>query len=73
MQRNGKELKTLEDGNPRRRADFRNAWKNMTPGQRREAVKRMLEQKLDIYPPAGSDESINVNAVAQLLTGMVRA
>lgn len=34
MERNGKTLKTLADGHPRRLADGRNAWRKMTPEQR---------------------------------------
>ncbi len=36
MKREGKTLKTLPDGHPRRLADGRNAWRKMTGEQRRE-------------------------------------
>ncbi len=36
MQRNGKTLRTLPDGAPRRLSDGRNAWRKMSPEQRRE-------------------------------------
>lgn len=35
-QRNGKTLKTLPDGAPRRMADGKNAFRKMTPAQRNE-------------------------------------
>ena len=34
MKRNGKELKTLRDGHPRRASDARNAWRKMNDAQR---------------------------------------
>lgn len=35
MERNGKTLKTLEDGHPRRMSDGKNAWRKMNNEQRR--------------------------------------
>ena len=38
MTRNGKQLKTLQDGHPRRMSDGRNAWRKMSDAQRAEFV-----------------------------------
>ena len=50
MKREGKTLKTLEDGHPRRLSDFRNSWRKMTPEQRGQAVEFILQEKLGILP-----------------------
>lgn len=40
--RKGKTLQVLPDGAPRRLADFKNAWRKMTPVQRAEAARFIL-------------------------------
>jgi len=48
MERNGKTLKVLQDGHPRRAADARNAWKKMSAEQRRVFLSEIdVEQLLD--------------------------
>lgn len=48
--RNGKPLTTLERGDKRRLADGRNAWRKMTPQQRREFLDWMEEEDLAVAP-----------------------
>ena len=48
MKRQGKTLAVLEDGHPRRLSDFRNAWRKMTPAQRREALEWIEAEKLAV-------------------------
>ncbi len=40
--RNGKELKVLQDGHPRRLADGRNAWKKMDQAQRETFLREVI-------------------------------
>lgn len=48
MQRNGKTLAVPVKGHPRRLSDFRNAWRKMTPDQRKEAVEWMRAENLEV-------------------------
>lgn len=48
MERKGKTLTVLKDGNPRRLSDFRNAWRKMTPEQRKEARVWMRAEGLEV-------------------------
>lgn len=44
MKRQGKTLKTLRDGHPRRMSDARNAWRKMTDEQREQFLAWTREQ-----------------------------
>lgn len=44
MKRNGKPLKVLRDGHPRRMSDARNAWRKMSDAQRRQFLAWIREQ-----------------------------
>ena len=48
MTRGGKPLTVLSKGDRRRLADGRNAWRKMTPGQRREFLDWMAEEDLEV-------------------------
>ncbi len=48
MTRKGKTLKALRDGHPRRMSDGRNAWRKMSPEQRRVFVDWMEEEGLEV-------------------------
>ena len=48
MERLGKPLAQLKKGHRRRLSDFRNAWRKMTPEQRREAREWMAEVNLKV-------------------------
>ena len=48
----GKELAKLPPGDRRRLSDFRNAWRKMTPEQRRVAIDWLLELNAPVAPEA---------------------
>lgn len=48
--RNGKPLTRLEDGHPRRLSDGRNAWRKMSPAQRRAFIDWMDAEALPVAP-----------------------
>jgi len=50
MKRQGKTLKTLPDGAPRRLADGRNAWRKMSGQQRAEFLVWLTEYDWNIIP-----------------------
>ena len=57
MKRNGKTLSDLGDGHPRRLSDARNAWRKMSPAQRRTFLDWMVAEVLPVdaaepEPPA---------------------
>ena len=48
LQRNGKPLTDLGDGHPRRLSDGRNAWRKMSPEQRKEFLLWINAQGLPV-------------------------
>ena len=46
--RNGQKLRTLARGDARRLSDARNAWRKMTPAQRREFTEWMATEGLTV-------------------------
>lgn len=48
--RNGKPLAKLPKGDKRRLSDGRNAWRKMTPEQRREFLDWIEEERLKVAP-----------------------
>lgn len=48
MERNGKKLKDLAPGDRRRMSDGKNAWRKMTPEQRRVFLDWIEEQGLEV-------------------------
>lgn len=61
MKRNGKQLKDLGDGHPRRLSDGRNAWRKMSPEQRAQFLKWMADENL---PIAGVEAIVQTLEVA---------
>lgn len=51
VKRGNVELKKVPKGDRRRLSDGRNAWRKMTPEQRREFIDWMNEENLEVAPP----------------------
>ena len=62
MKRNGKELKTIEDGHPRRMSDAKNAWRKMTDDQRRAFLEWIQENDYPLFDLAGATLEIGGEA-----------
>jgi len=63
--RNGKPLKTVPDGSPRRMSDGKNAYRKMSPEQRFEFIKFMVEEDFPIRTPRGLTHTYSL-AVGEL-------
>lgn len=53
MTRHGKPLGNVPKGDRRRLSDFRNAWRKMSPEQRREALDWLQAEHLPVAPKGG--------------------
>lgn len=71
MKREGKTLKTLAPGDKRRLADARNAWRKMTPAQRRAFVDFVLGEGLPITPVEENGEHYFTDQIVGELRGLM--